>query len=160
MGKSLDESFELFIDAQIIDAQINAKTKAQTGAQPNERQPLTSSDLNAISPISLAYIGDAVFELYVRSRLLIPAKRIRDYHHQVVTQVKAEQQSIFVDTLSPHLTDAERDLVRRGRNATTGKSRRASSQDYQKATGLETLIGFLYLTDQPRLIDLLSRLTT
>ncbi len=143
MGNSPGESFEQFIDAQ-----------------RQERKPLTNSELNAISPIALAYIGDAVFELHVRSRLLLPAKRIRDYHQQVVTQVKAEQQSHFVDILGPHLTDAERDLVRRGRNATTGKSRRASGQDYQKATGLETLIGFLYLSDQPRLIALLDLLTT
>ncbi|MEM8502512.1 MAG: ribonuclease III domain-containing protein, partial [Cyanobacteria bacterium P01_D01_bin.1] len=119
-----------------------------------------ASELSAISPVSLAYIGDAVFELYVRSRLLIPAKRIRDYHQQVVAQVKAEQQSRFVDILSPELTDAEKDLIRKGRNATTGKSRRASSQDYQKATGLEALIGFLYLTDQARLLNLLNRLMT
>ncbi len=143
VDESADKSFKQFVDAQAQD-----------------RKPFVGGELSAISPISLAYIGDAVFELYVRSRLLTPAKRIRDYHQQVVTQVKAEQQSRFVDILDPHLTDAERDLVRRGRNATTGKSRRASGQDYQKATGLETLIGFLYLTDQPRLIYLLNRLTT
>lgn len=145
MGNSPDQSFEQFIDAQ--------------SQSTLECTQLSSSELNAISPIALAYIGDAVFELYVRSRLLIPAKRIRDYHHQVVTQVKAEQQSHFVDLLNPHLTDAEKDMVRRGRNATTGKRRRANGQDYQKATGLESLIGFLYLTDQPRLVSLLNQLS-
>jgi len=142
MGNSPDESFQQFTGSRMIDRSI------------------ADSELKAISPISLAYIGDAVFELYVRSHLLIPAKRIRDYHQQVVSQVKAEQQSRFVDILSPHLTDAEKALIRRGRNATTGKSRRANSQDYQKATGLEALIGFLYLTDQPRLLSLLGQLTT
>lgn len=145
MGNSLDESFQQF---------IGAGAQAVIG-----RNLLTSSELSAMSPISLAYIGDAVFELYVRSHLLLPAKRIRDYHQQVVTQVKAEQQSHFVDVLSPYLTDSEKTLIRKGRNATTGKSRRASSRDYQRATGLEALIGFLYLTDQPRLINLLNRLT-
>ncbi|MBE9061691.1 Mini-ribonuclease 3 [cf. Phormidesmis sp. LEGE 11477] len=143
MGNSPDQSFGQFIEAQ---------------TQPAPKR-LSDSELNTISPISLAYIGDAVFELYVRSRLLIPAKRIRDYHHQVVTQVKAEQQSHFIDLLSSQLTDAEKDIVRRGRNATTGKRRRAKGQDYQKATGLESLIGFLYLTDQPRLISLLNQLS-
>ncbi|MEO0768154.1 MAG: ribonuclease III domain-containing protein [Cyanobacteria bacterium J06649_4] len=123
-------------------------------------QPLVNKEqlgkLNALAPISLAYIGDAVFELYVRSRLLTPAKRIRDYHQLVVEQVKAERQSYHLDTLTPHLTSDELDILRRGRNATTGRNRRASGQDYQKATGFEALIGFLYLSDQSRLMTLLN----
>ena len=119
---------------------------------------ITQKQLNAIAPISLAYIGDAVFELYVRSRLLMPFKRIRDYHQQVVSQVKAEQQSCYVDVLLPHLNEAEKDILRRGRNATTGRHRRAKGQDYQKATGLESLIGFLYLSDPHRLMTLLNQL--
>ncbi|MEL7224217.1 MAG: ribonuclease III domain-containing protein [Cyanobacteria bacterium P01_D01_bin.36] len=119
---------------------------------------ITQKQLNAIAPISLAYIGDAVFELYVRSRLLMPFKRIRDYHQQVVSQVKAEQQSCYVDVLLPHLNEAEKDILRRGRNATTGRNRRAKGQDYQKATGLESLIGFLYLSDPHRLMTLLNQL--
>ncbi len=166
MGNSPGESFRQFIGDQkpFTSAQTNVQLDSVLPSlpfgSPLSDSPLTDSELRAISAISLAYIGDAVFELYVRSRLLIPAKRIRDYHQQVVAQVKAEQQSRFVDILSPHLTDAERALIRRGRNATTGKSRRANSQDYQKATGLEALIGFLYLTDQPRLLSLLDQLRT
>ncbi len=124
----------------------------------NEDQ-LSGAQLNAIAPVSLAYIGDAVFEMYVRSRLLFPAKRIRDYHTQVVSQVKAEQQAYYADLLLPHLNDAEKDMLRRGRNATTGRQRRAAAQSYQKATGFEALIGFLYLSNQPRLFDLLNRLS-
>lgn len=119
---------------------------------------ITQNQLNAMAPLSLAYIGDAVFELYVRSRLLIPAKRIRDYHQQVVGQVKAEQQSCYADILLPHLNEAEQDILRRGRNATTGRNRRAKGADYQKATGLEALIGFLYLSDPARLMTLLNQL--
>lgn len=155
MENSPGESFQQFVGARVIGMQ--AETSAKSDLLTDD---LADGEIAAIPPISLAYVGDAVFELYVRSHLLIPAKRIRDYHQQVVAQVKAEQQSRFVDILGPHLTDAEKDLIRKGRNATTGKSRRASAQDYQKATGLETLIGFLYLTDQARLFDLLNRLTT
>lgn len=119
---------------------------------------LSKAQLGMLAPVSLAYIGDAVFELYVRSRLLIPAKRIRDYHDQVVNQVKAEQQAQYVDMLFPHLTDDEKDMLRRGRNATSGRHRRAAAGSYQKATGFEALIGFLYLSDQSRLLHLLSQL--
>lgn len=122
-------------------------------------EKLSQPQLSSIAPISLAYIGDAVFEMYVRSRLLLPAKKIRDYHNQVVGQVKAEQQAHYADFLLPHLSEAEKDILRRGRNATTGRQRRATAQSYQKATGFEALIGFLYLSDQPRLFDLLKRLS-
>ena len=118
----------------------------------------SESQLRSLSPVALAYVGDAVFELYVRSRLLIPAKRIRDYHQQVVAQVKAEKQSAYTDQLDPYLTSAEKDILRRGRNATTGRSRRAEAKHYQKATGFEALIGFLYLSDRDRLFSLLAHL--
>lgn len=118
----------------------------------------SETQLRGLSPISLAYVGDAVFELYVRSRLLVPAKRIRDYHQQVVAQVKAEQQSAYTDQLNPHLTPEEKDILRRGRNATTGRSRRAEAKHYQKATGFEALVGFLYLSDRQRLFSLLALL--
>lgn len=122
------------------------------------RDELSAAQVGSIAPISLAYIGDAVFELYVRSRLLIPAKRIRHYHQQVVAEVKAEQQAEYADMLIPYLSDAEKEILRRGRNATSGRHRRVSAKDYQKATGFETLVGFLYLNDQPRLLTLLNRL--
>ncbi len=140
---SVDSSFNLFVSDLPQDA----------------IGELSESQLNAIAPISLAYIGDAVFEMYVRSRLLLPAKKIRDYHNQVVSQVKAEQQAQYADLLVPSLTEAEKDILRRGRNATTGRQRRATAQSYQKATGFEALIGFLYLSDRPRLFDLLKRLS-
>ncbi|MEL6351810.1 MAG: ribonuclease III domain-containing protein [Cyanobacteria bacterium J06627_28] len=135
-----------------------APAKFYTFIQTLSTDLADARDLNSISPISLAYIGDAVFELYVRSQHLLPAKRIRDYHQQVVTQVNAEQQARYVDLLLPHLTESEKDILRRGRNATTGRNRRASGQDYQKATGFEALLGSLYLSDQPRLFHLLAKL--
>ena len=118
----------------------------------------SEAELRSLSPVALAYIGDAVFELYVRSRLLFPTKRIRDYHQQVVAQVKAEQQSEHIERLMAHLTPEELDLLRRGRNATTGRSRRADAKVYQKATGFEALVGFLYLSDRARLRSLLALL--
>ena len=119
---------------------------------------LTTQQLQAITPTTLAYIGDAVFELYVRSRLLLPAKRIHDYHTQVVGHVKAEQQAQYVSVLVPHLNDVEKEILRRGRNAASGKQRRAHAQHYQQSTGFEALLGFLFLSDRTRLTQLLSYL--
>jgi len=107
----------------------------------------------------LAYLGDAVFELYVRQSLLLPPKRIRNYHQEVVSKVRAEAQLDYLQTLMPYLTEAECEVVRRGRNATTTRSRRAAPDVYQQASALETLIGYLYLTDRSRLSHLFSLLT-
>jgi ribonuclease-3 family protein len=116
----------------------------------------TGSSLERLSPASLAYLGDAVYELYARTRCLLPPKRVADYHRQVVARVRAETQASCLRSLEPHLTEAEREIVRRGRNAATGRPRRLSPELYQQATSLETLIGYLYLQDPQRLQQLLA----
>lgn len=114
------------------------------------------SQLGQISPASLAYIGDAVYELYVRTYYLLPPKRLSDYHNQVVTQVRAEQQAAHLQVLEPYLTESEREILRQGRNAANGRPRRLSPELYQQATSLETLIGYLYLQNPQRLNQLLE----
>lgn len=120
---------------------------------------LTPEQVNALSPVALAYIGDAVYELFVRGMFLFPPKRIQAFHQQVVSQVRAEQQAYQVQQLTPLLTEAEQDLLRRGRNASSRGPRRVDSQIYQQSTGFEALVGYLYLTDPARLVELLSTLT-
>jgi ribonuclease-3 family protein len=114
--------------------------------------------LDRLSPASLAYLGDAVYELYIRARYLWPPRKLSDYHDRVVAKVRAEHQAEFLDRLEPHLTDGEKDILRRGRNAASGKPRRLDRATYQRATGLETLIGYLYLQNPSRLNDLLQKL--
>ena len=119
---------------------------------------LQSFQIERLSPIALAYIGDAVFELYVRTKLLIPPKRMASYHSQVVTQVRAESQAVHLALLLPELTDTEKEILRKGRNACVTKPRRLDRHTYQQATGFEALIGYLHLTDPQRLQDLLAKL--
>ena len=116
------------------------------------------TQIERLSPIALAYIGDAVFELYVRTKFLLPPKRMASYHSRVVTQVRAESQAIHLELLLPDLTDSEREILRRGRNACTTKPRRLNRHTYQQATGLEALIGYLHLTNPQRLQELLAKL--
>ena len=120
---------------------------------------LSPDQAQAVSPIALAYIGDAVYELFVRRSLLFPPKRIQAYHRQVVSQVRAEQQSRCLEHLLPCLTPFEQDILRRGRNASPRGPKRLEAATYQRATGFETLIGYLYLTDPPRLWQLLHRIS-
>ncbi len=114
--------------------------------------------LQRLSPVALAYIGDAVYELFVRTKLLLPPKRIADYHSQVVTQVRAETQAAYLQDLESCLTPVEKDILRRGRNAVNNKPRRLDLKIYQQASSFETLIGYLYLRDPQRLQELLAKL--
>jgi ribonuclease III family protein len=116
------------------------------------------TQVSQLSPAALAYLGDAVYELHVRTRFLFPPKRSHVYHQQVVAQVRAEAQSSHLQLLSPHLTSAELDVTRRGRNATHGRPRRLDPEVYQQATSFETLIGYLYITNPQRLSELLALL--
>ncbi len=116
------------------------------------------TQIERLSPIALAYVGDAVFELYVRTRFLMPPKRMASYHSQVVTQVRAESQAIHLSTLLPYLSDGEKEILRRGRNACVTKPRRTSRHVYQQATGLEALVGYLHLTNPQRLQELFAKL--
>ena len=116
------------------------------------------NSIDRLSPSFLAYIGDAVYELYVRTAYLLPPRKLADYHNQVVAQVRAETQAAALQQLQPYLTETEKDIVRRGRNATTSYPRRLKSEIYQQATSLETLIGYLYLQDSQRLNEILKSL--
>lgn len=119
---------------------------------------ISHSQLQQLSPTALAYLGDAVYELYIRMFYLLPSRRPETYHHLVVAQVRAETQAKMLQTLYPHLRDNELEIVRRGRNAATGRPKRVDPATYQQATSLETLIGYLYLTDLHRLTELLQKL--
>lgn len=119
---------------------------------------ISASSLQQISPVSFAYIGDAVYELYIRTNFLLPPKKISDYHHKVVEKVRAESQAVYLQNLYPLLTEIEQNWVRRGRNSVNKSPRRLSLQTYQQATGLETLLGYLYICDRSRLEYLLSQL--
>jgi ribonuclease III family protein len=134
----------------------------ETELMPSDRQfntPAIDANLiSQLSPAALAYLGDAVYELHVRSKFLLPPKRSHVYHQQVVAQVRAEAQSQHLQLLSPHLTSAELDVSRRGRNAANGRPRRLDPEVYQQATSFETLIGYLYITNPQRLAELLALL--
>lgn len=119
---------------------------------------LSLSQVHQLTPAALAYIGDAVYELFIRQYYLFPPQRINAFHQQVVAQVRAEAQAHHLQTLLPHLTDVEVTWLKRGRNAVANRPRRIDADTYQQATGLETLVGYLYLTNPQRLSELLNLL--
>lgn len=120
--------------------------------------PVTNQSLQQLSPIALAYVGDAIYELYIRTHYLLPPKRIQAYHEQVVAQVRAETQARHLRSLHPDLTETECELLKRGRNAAPRGPKRVDPEIYQQATSFETLLGYLYLTNPQRLMQLLEKL--
>ncbi len=117
---------------------------------------LSQAEVRALSPAALAYVGDAVYELFVRRGCLFPPTRIRTYHQRVVSFVRAETQAQFARAWQADLTPHECDILKQGRNSASGGPKRITLETYQYATGFETLIGYLYLTDPPRLQELLE----
>lgn len=105
-------------------------------------------DPEQLSPLALAFVGDTVFDLFVREKLIKEANRpVSDLHAEAAKTVNAGSQAAFFDRLESVLDEKEKTVMRRGRNAhTRHRPKGASSADYHKATGLECLFGYLYLS--------------
>lgn len=103
--------------------------------------------IDAISNLGLAHIGDGVYELMCRSYLCAKGDQtVRNLHRDSVALVKAPTQAKFAEKLLPHLSEEEQAYYRRGKNAhSRAAPKSATPQEYAKATGLETLFGALYL---------------
>ena len=106
-------------------------------------------DVRAYSPLTLAYIGDAVYEMVIRTIIVERAnKAANELHKKTVRFVQAGTQAAMIMALQDILTEDELAVFKRGRNAKSNTSaKNASITDYRKATGFEALIGFLYLMD-------------
>jgi Uncharacterized protein conserved in bacteria len=109
-----------------------------------------------LSPVALAFVGDAVWEILVRERLLrggtLPAETL---HNHAVALVNAAAQAQVYAVLEPELTPRETDILKRGRNADLRTPKSCSMADYRKATAVEALFGYLYLNGE---IDRLQQL--
>lgn len=116
-------------------------------------------DIRSYSPLTLAYIGDGVFDLIIRSVVVGRGNTSANRLHQRTSRiVKAQTQAQIIAYLEPKLTQEEADIYRRGRNAKSPTmAKNATVSDYRKATGLEALVGYLYLTDRfERLVELVK----
>lgn len=110
--------------------------------------PVVPSDvpINLLSPVVLAYIGDSVFEIYVRQQLVASFNRKpHELHRAATSYVSAAAQAKLLQKWTPILTEEEADIVRRGRNTKSGQPpKNADPADYRHATALECLVGYLY----------------
>ena len=113
--------------------------------------------VDTLSPLTLAFTGDAVFSLFVREMLVVDANRpVGKLHKLSVNWVKAEAQSKGMRAILPLLTEKETEVFKRGRNAHTSHTpKNQSGCDYHYATGFEALVGYLYLKDETERLTLL-----
>lgn len=113
-----------------------------------------------LSPLQLAYVGDAVYELLVRTYLMERGLSVGQLHRLTTKYVKAESQSDIIHYLEEYLTEKEKSIVKRGRNSKTNTTpKNAEMIDYKYATGFEALIGYLYLNEEDeRLSELFKRI--
>lgn len=126
----------------------------------NVQGRLNPKDITGLSPLVLAFIGDAVYEVFIRTEMLAraPYKSVHNLHVMSTSYVKAHAQSETVRKMLPIFTDEELSILKRGRNSKSGfVPKNADVIEYREATGFEALIGYLYLTgNKSRLTEILN----
>ncbi len=116
-------------------------------------------DAKLLSPLVWAYIGDSVYELFIRTKLVNNSNaKPHKLHIESIKYVKAKSQAEILKKILDELTEEEKDIVRRGRNTENHHiAKNANTADYSQSTGFEALIGYLYLTKQDnRLKEILN----
>lgn len=126
------------------------------------KQNMELEEINIIdySPLTLAYIGDGIYEIIVRTMIVDEANRqVNKIHKAASNLVKAETQAKMIHFIMDDLTEEEIKIYKRGRNAkAVTRAKNASMSDYRTATGFEALMGWLYLTEQSeRMMELMKK---
>ncbi len=124
-----------------------------------EKYELPDVDIKTYSPLVLAYIGDGIYDLIIRTIVVHQGNtQANKLHRRTSELVKAATQATMIDLLFEDMTTEEQDMFRRGRNAKSPTmAKNATMKDYRKATGFEALMGYLYLKgDYERMTDLIK----
>ena len=127
--------------------------------QIKETFAIADVDIRTYSPLTLAYIGDGIFDVVIRSIVVGRGNTpVNQLHHKTSHIVKPHSQAMMAEVLLDEMTDTEKDIYRRGRNAKSHTmAKNATVMDYRSATGFEALMGYLYLTDEmDRILELIS----
>ena len=116
---------------------------------------INESEVNMMSPLTWAYVGDCVYELYIRTELINRTNlKPHKLHIESIKYVKAQAQAEFLKKIYDDLTEEEQEIIRRGRNAENHHlPKNCNIQDYMYATAFEALIGYLYLRKQNKRLE-------
>ncbi len=151
---------EISVSAESIPPAGKTEETAGLPEYFKSRFHLREVDASAYSPLVLAYIGDAVYEVMIRTRIVNRGNmQVSKMHRYAASLVQAGTQARMIRLLEPELTGEEAAVYRRGRNAKSATgAKNASVIDYRTATGFEALVGYLYLSDRfDRLAQLVGR---
>ena len=115
-----------------------------------ELERMNEVDVRNLNPQVLAFVGDGVYSLYIRHRIILESGfKGKDLHNEVTSYVKASGQSDYIGKIMPLLNEREISVFKRARNyKTLSQSKNANIIDYRRATGLEAVLGYLYLSGQ------------
>ena len=144
-------------DSNMNDSAVNNFNFGELKKGFYEAFHLEEKDLRTYSPLTLAYIGDGVYELVIRTVLVKKGNcPVNQLHRKASSLVKAASQSAMMEFIEPMLTEEEHSVYRRGRNAhSPTMAKHATMADYRRATGFEALMGYLYLKeDFCRIVEL------
>ena len=144
-------------DSNMNDSAVNNFNFGELKKGVHEAFHLEEKDLRTYSPLTLAYIGDGVYELVIRTVLVKKGNcPVNQLHRKASSLVKAASQSAMMEFIEPMLTEEEHSVYRRGRNAhSPTMAKHATMADYRRATGFEALMGYLYLKeDFGRIVEL------
>lgn len=120
----------------------------------------TEKEIKMMPPLTLAYMGDAIFEVYIRHYLIEESNLlVKDLHKKAILYVKAKSQAEIVHQLEEELTEEEWGVVKKGRNQKSASTpKNAELIDYKYATGFETLLGYLFFMGKiQRLIEIMEK---
>lgn len=121
---------------------------------------LKKNGIETFAPLTLAYIGDAIYEIVIRSYVVSRGDtQVNKHHKRTSNLVKAGTQAAMIESLMEELTDHEISVYKRGRNAkSVSMAKNASMSEYRRATGFEALMGYLYLDGQSkRMLELIKK---
>lgn len=138
---------------------MEKSVNVETDSYMRELFQMKEVDIKEYSPLTLAYIGDSVYDLIIKSLVINGGnKQVNKLHQETSRLVQASAQSLMMRTMQEHLTEEERAIYKRGRNAkSVSPAKNQSITDYRRATGFEALLGYLYLQkDWKRMLELVK----
>ena len=143
-----------------MEKELKKKKTIQLAGYIRDYYDIEEKDIKTYSPLALAYIGDGIYDLVIRTFVIEKGNApVNKLHRKVAKMVKATAQAELFYKIEKDLTEEEMSVYKRGRNAKSfTRARNTSLKDYSTATGLESLIGYLYLTNRiQRILELLEK---
>lgn len=155
----MEESLKMSQNPMVEEMDEKKESSMKIDSYIRECFGIRDVDIRTYSPLTLAFIGDGIYDLIIRTMIVGRGNTKASQLHQHTSHlVKAHSQSVMIEYMLPHMTEEEEAVYKRGRNAKSPTmAKNATMADYRRATGFEALMGYLYLSDQfERIMELVQ----